>query len=41
MNEMASLITKLKSRQLGDQTLWDSTLVLATTEIGDSDLHNF
>ena len=41
MNEMAKLFTKLKGRQVGDQSLWNSMAILASTEIGDSNLHDF
>ncbi|SMF16462.1 DUF1552 domain-containing protein [Pseudobacteriovorax antillogorgiicola] len=39
--QMAKLFTKLKARKVGDKSLFDTIAILATTELGDSNLHDF
>ena len=41
MNQLAQFIEQLKSIKIGDQNLLDQSALLALTEIGDSNLHDF
>lgn len=41
MEQMALLLTKLEARKISERSLLDSMTVMATTEIADSNLHNF
>ena len=41
MDQVAYILKSLDSVRIGDHTLLDETVVMVTTELGDSDRHNF
>jgi hypothetical protein len=41
MTQLAKVLEQLERTKIGDQSLLDQSVVFATTEVGDPDLHNF
>jgi hypothetical protein len=41
MKQVAQLLTKLSNARVGDKSLLDQTILFATTELGDPDVHDF
>lgn len=41
MTQLAKVLERLERTKIGDQSLLDQSMVFATTEVGDPDLHHF